>query len=371
MMPQPSAEGFNTGTTSPSPTNVVSLRLGSGGRYHFLEAGRGVASVAVLIYHSLDAFPKNSLPGVLERFKAFSSWGWLGVHVFFAISGWCIAERLAKGRRAEESGLHFAAERFLRIYPTYWAALVVFIGVRLASLPFNTAHLSAVVPHDFIGWLAPILLLEPYFHIGSFLIVSWTLVFELGFYLFAAMALVVSQRRVGKSSVLFLIGCLLCFAPWTAHLSPAPWRVLEMWPEFFSGVAAWWAARLGRRTIGYGVLTLMLVTAAVWPAYGGINRVTAIITAWILALAWKWDKNLGQSKALRPLRWTGIISYSLYLIHQPLIPPFEHLLGRWIPSTSTGFVAVWAMAIALALVAAKCLNQFVEAPVERWRRRAT
>ena len=88
-----------------------------------------MAGLAVLLFHSLNAYPPDALPIGFKALQAVTEWGWLGVHVFFAISGWCIAERLAKGRRTGESGRHFAAERFLRIYPTYWAALLVLVLV--------------------------------------------------------------------------------------------------------------------------------------------------------------------------------------------------------------------------------------------------
>jgi len=213
-------------------------------------------------------------------------------------------------------------------------------------------------------------LVEPYLGRGSYLLVSWSLVFELGFYLCAAMALVAARRRIGSGSALFVAGSLLCFMPWAAHLMPPPWRVLELWPDFFAGAAAWWAARRGARIQGYGVLALLLATAALWPAYGGMGRMTAIVTAWVLALAWPRDRRLEKNRAVRALGWAGGLSYSLYLIHLPLISPLENLLGRWIPPTSPWLILVWVCAIGIALVGAIGLNKWVEAPVERWRRRA-
>jgi peptidoglycan/LPS O-acetylase OafA/YrhL len=335
-----------------------------------VEAGRGAAGLAVLLFHSLNTYPRDGLPGGLRELQPFTEWGWLGVHVFFAISGWCIAERLAKGRRTGESGAHFAAERFLRIYPTYWAALLFLVASRLAAIPFNTARLAGALPVGLSGWLGAAFLAEPYLGHDSYLLVSWSLVFELGFYLCAAMALVAARRRIGGGPTLFLVGSLLCFMPWVAHRMTPPWRVLELWPDFFAGAAAWWAARRGARIQGYGLLALMFATTALWPAYGGIGRLTSIVTALVLALAWPHDRRLEKNHAVRALSWAGGISYSLYLIHLPLISPLENLLGRWVPSVSPWFILVWLSAICLALVGAVCLNRWVEAPVERWRRRA-
>jgi peptidoglycan/LPS O-acetylase OafA/YrhL len=167
-----------------------------------------------------------------------------------------------------------------------------------------------------------------------------------------------------------LLGSLLCFMPWVAHLVTSPWRVLELWPDFFAGAAAWWAARRGARIQGYGVLALLLAATAFWPAYGGIGRMTAIVTALALALAWPHDHRLEKNRAVRALAWAGGFSYSLYLIHVPLLSPIENLLGRWIPPTSPWLILVWSCATGIALVGGICLNKWVEAPVERWRRRA-
>ncbi len=354
---------------SSTPGKVAS-QVKPTGRFHFLEAARGLASLWVLLFHSLGAFPTDGLPGTLRLVRVASQWGWLGVHVFFVISGWCIAERVAKGHARGEPGIHFAIERVLRIYPTYWVALVVAIVIRIVALPFNTNQLAGVVPNGFSGWFTSFLILEPYFGRDSYLMVSWSLVYELGFYLCAAIALQVTRRRIGSAPFVFLAGSLLCFAPWVAHVVSPPWRVLELWPEFFAGVAAWWAARRESRASGYSLLALMLAASAFWPNYGGAGRISAVATAFILAFVWKWDVGLAKLKLMGPMVWAGGMSYSLYLIHVPLISPFENLLGRWVPSTSNWFILVWVVGIAVAIAGAKILNRLVELPVEHWRRRA-
>jgi peptidoglycan/LPS O-acetylase OafA/YrhL len=357
-MPNP----IGGGATGPGPS--------SSGHYDLLQAGRGAASLWVVLFHSVNIYPRSALPVALARFQAISGWGWLGVHVFFAISGWCIAERVSKGRSKGESGWHFAVERALRIFPTYWAALFGAIALRIAAVPFNTAHLSESVPAGWPGWIGCIFLVSPYIDRPLYLLVSWSLVYELGFYLCASIALVAARRRIAGSNALFGIGCLLCLPAWVYHGTPAPWRILDLWPDFFAGVAAWWATRKGAKTSGYLALALMLAATIAWPAYGGIGRLTAVGSAWVMALAWGWDGRIMRTPLMRPLIWVGGISYSLYLAHVPLISPVENLLGRWIPSASNWFIIVWAFAIALALVGGWCLNLFVEMPVERWRKRA-
>jgi len=355
---------------NPAPEAATFSKLAQGGRYHFLEAGRGLASLGVLLFHSLSSYPPDSLPKVLRPLRSLGGYGWLGVYVFFAISGWCIAERIAKGFRINESGHHFVAERFLRIFPTYWAALIVMVAIRVASLPFNSASLASCFPNGWRGWLGSALLLDPYVGREPYLVVSWSLVYELGFYLCAGFALMLALRRIANGTTLFVMGSLMCSLPWTMHEGSAPWRVLVLWPDFFAGMAAWWAARRGFRASGFTVLGLMSAMAILRPDLWGIGRMTAIGTAWVLAFAYSWDVRLAKAPIMYPLIWAGGISYSLYLIHVPIVTPLEHMMGRWIPCSSSWFSIVWIAAVLAALIGARCLNRFVEAPVERWRRRA-
>ena len=109
--------------------------------------------------------------------------------MFFAVSGWSIAERLAAGHRRQESVLHFLRGRALRIYPAYWAALAFLLLVRLAAVPFNTTRLPDNLPIGALGWLGDLFLLQPYFGTVPALVVSWSLVYELGFYALDAGAL--------------------------------------------------------------------------------------------------------------------------------------------------------------------------------------
>lgn len=341
---------------------------GRGGRFGFLEAGRGFASLAVVSFHSLTAIPQDALPGFLQAVRTVTEWGWLGVHVFFAISGWCIAERLAKGLRNSEGMIHFAAERFLRIYPTYWAALALAILLRLGALPFNRTPLLEALPAGGAGWLASLTLFGPPFGGSLYLLVSWSLVYELAFYLCAAWALWALGRRRGDAGLFFAVGALACAAPLLADTRHGALSFLGMWPEFFAGAAAWWAARKGHWVAGGAAVALITAVTLLRPDETEPGHLTALITALVLAGAWRWDSKIAATRVVRPFASVGALSYSLYLIHVPLCSPFNNLLGRWIPTRSGAFVAVWACSLLLALAGAWALNRAVEAPVERWRR---
>jgi peptidoglycan/LPS O-acetylase OafA/YrhL len=345
--------------------------IGSANRLWSIDVARGVASSWVLLFHSLAAIPSDTIYPILGLVQRFAKFGWLGVHMFFAISGWCIAQRLAAAWRRKEPVPVFLCERALRIYPTYWAALGLTLALRLAAVPFNTTHLAANLPSGPRGWIADLFLLNPYLKVPATLIVSWSLVFELGFYLLAAGALIL--RRRGPASALVLLGMLLCLWPltgWQFRLT----YVLGLWPDFFVGGLVWWAARSRTSAPKYlaaAGLAMLALLALSWPGgYGGQGLLVAITTAIILWALSGQDHRVAANPFLRKLAWVGGFSYSLYLIHLPLLSPFMNLAARWVPPRQALFCLVWLAAVLLAFTGGWLLNRLVEAPAERWRKQA-
>jgi peptidoglycan/LPS O-acetylase OafA/YrhL len=358
---------------SPAGRPEIPPAVSPGPRVHRLpaiEVARGFASVWVLLFHSLATWPPEALHPALRTVRHFTTAGWLGVHVFFALSGWCIAERLAAAYRRHESGGRFLRERVLRIFPTYWAALALLLLTRLAAQPFNHTPLWSNLPAGPLGWCGDLLLLNPYVGAPATLIVSWSLVYELGFYALGALALLLRRRGI-SSAGLVATGLLLCAWPLLPFDSVAT-HVLRLWPDFFVGALVWWCAR--RRTAARTIIGLVglgslggLVGA--WPAgYGGSARGTAIATAAILWVAAGRATDSRQNPFLRAFAWLGACSYSLYLVHVTVLSPFLNLAQRFVPPDHLAFAAIWLVAVALGIGAGRLLYVWVEAPVERWRK---
>ncbi len=100
-------------------------------RYRTLDAWRGLACVLVVIYHSTMHVAHVAEPGgnwwnrlgysLLTATAKFA----VGVPIFFVISGYCIMATLDSRRRKGEGVGVFFWRRFHRIYPPYWAGLIV------------------------------------------------------------------------------------------------------------------------------------------------------------------------------------------------------------------------------------------------------
>lgn len=352
------------GRSPPGPTAPRRSRV------PFIEGARGFASLWVLLFHSLNTWQTDDLYPALGAIRQFTSFGWLGVHIFFAISGWCIAERLATAYRHGESCRTFLRERALRIFPTYWAALALLLCVRWLAMPFNHTTPEQNFPQGAGGWMGNILLINPYLGTPPTLMVSWSLVYELGFYGLGAAALLL--RRHGLSSAaIAAAGMLLCATPLLHFHSPAIF-VFGLWSDFFAGALVWWCARsptVLRTTAGVSGLAVLLALMIGWPGgAGALAHCAAVATAATLWWASRQEPPLIRGVLGRTFTWLGTISYSLYLVHVTVMSPFQNLVQKFIPAPSVGFAAVWIVSITLGISAGWLMYRFVEAPIEHWRK---
>ncbi|MFI5357302.1 MAG: acyltransferase family protein [Opitutales bacterium] len=335
-------------------------------RLHLIENLRGVAALSVLGFHSLNSFDRpGALHPALALLRPVTEFGYLGVSMFFAISGWCIAQRIQIAWQRGESPGHFALERFLRIFPVYWLCLVMAIGLRLLAAPVRQVPLGSCLPAGPGAWWGDLLLLQPYFGTTSYLVVSWSLVYELGFYALAAGALT-ARRWIGGSLWLVGTGLLLCL--WSAGGPHMRWLlVFDRWPDFFGGMLAWWAARQTQpwlRRLGVAAILLLIVLSPAGPA--DIVRLAAVGTALLLFCAARIPRLGGFNWP--SLAGVGAMSYSLYLIHLPVLSPYLNLVQRAVAPSQFTFIVCWLGGLALTLLAARAVYHWGEAPIERWRR---
>ncbi len=334
------------------------------GRVPTIDALRGLAAIAVLLFHGLHAFSlPGELSGPLQFLRLGTEYGWLGVSMFFALSGWCIAQRIHTAFRLGESAAEFLVDRALRIFPTYWAALTAALSLRVAADAMHPSGWDAGLPQGVWTWLGEIFLLQPYMGFSGFLMVSWTLVFELGFYLLAATALV--ARRGGlRCRWLIAAGAVLCGWTWS-DWRPAALLVLDRWPEFFAGVIAWQAARDSRARVTAAAVFALIVLPFLLPTeFSMLATAVGCGTALVLLLT----ARARLRRSFRSLATLGAFSYPLYLIHMPLMSPFLNLTSRFVSKNSAFFVVVWIASLLLGIFGGWALHRAIEAPAERWRR---
>lgn len=150
-----------------------------------LHALRGIAATAVMLFHWEQFFPAAGV--TIQQFflvdslidpTVYIGFGWMGVPLFFILSGWLLGGQVIRADLNRRYLRQFWTRRFLRIYPAVWAELVLLLLVA-GSIPglvnqasYDTLHLQ------FLLWLN-----LPPFMAAPLNGVWWTLPVELGFYL--------------------------------------------------------------------------------------------------------------------------------------------------------------------------------------------
>lgn len=339
-----------------------------------IQGLRAVAVLLVVIYHAAPTL----VPG-----------GYIGVDVFFVISGFLITTHLLRGLEAR-GRIHlsgFYARRALRVLPAAFATLMLtgvaamiwmpplqhadLLDWAVASALFVPNVLAGVLGTDYLAESAP-----------SALQHYWSLGVEEQFYLLWPVLLVLAWKLFCRSetalfvttSVLVAASFLLCMAtmqfsqPWAFFSFPTRgWELgtgalvafaARRWRAWESQVVAGVMATLG---LG-GLLVAAFVFDSRTPFPGPYAAVPAVATA-LMILGGTGHLGPGQLLGSRPLQFIGLISYSLYLVHWPLLVITQAAVGHADP------LALWkrlSLAV-LALPVAYLLFRTVEDPVRRAR----
>jgi peptidoglycan/LPS O-acetylase OafA/YrhL len=339
------------------------------GRFLFIDALRGLAALAVVLYHAKEGRHIDSLaawlPGAVTTLIAH---GDLGVQVFFVLSGFVIAHSMSR----HEVGLsyvgRFMLRRSIRLDPAYWASIVLVVALGVISARFVAGKVYEVpgagrlLVHMF--YLQDLLGVQP---LNS---IYWTLCIEIQFYLtFSLLMLLVTRlrRRLApeRAFLLVMLPAVVIADAWPPHLRPAGTNkiFLEHWNLFMAGVLVWWAvvARPGDRTargLALGNLAVLLGLAAV---RRDVALAVGAATAGLIYLAGA-RKVLGTWLSFQPLQVLGAISYSLYLVHNP-ITGAAFRVGYGLTGRSLGLEAFWfVMVVAVSIAFAWVFHRAIERP---------
>lgn len=342
---------------------------------------RAVAVAAVVVFHAFSSV----LPG-----------GFVGVDIFFAISGYLISqhiiETLDQGRF---SLVDFYARRIKRIYP---ALIIVLIASLAAGLVLMASGELARLARDALASVAFVAniyfyMTQDYFSQGasaSALLHLWSLGVEEQYYIIWPVALFLLWRFASRRvATLAIVAAILLSLASSIYLSRTHataafylpvtrfWELLFgstlAWAEFHrarkhgasaSGGAQQGVAKLGlspplRDLLSFAGLALIVASLVLfdpktafpsWRAALPAGGATLIIAAG--PQAWLNRRVL----SLKPFVYIGLISYPLYLWHWPLLV-FVRLLSSGAPTTP-----MLLAAIALAFVLSAMTFNFIEAP---------
>lgn len=321
------------------------------GPYFSLDAWRGVASLWVLGFHAASQFHPEHAVVPLNVLYTLMSFGDRGVQLFFVISGYCILSAAAANLNRDKNPIGYLKARIRRIYPPYWASLILTLLLALA-IAFLAHHgylsqsrLAERLPNSHqapLFWLSNFTLTTILFHQISLIYPAWTLCYEVAFYVIVGLALwgVISRRQDEETLLLALHGlALLCLLALLLLPTPPPFP-FDLWPQFGLGIVVYDAikfphrgrARLMLLLSGFAILALSSLTPYEVIGGHGPYSFPSFAICWIFAVLLIWlhrhDKRLVKSAPLRPLFAVGAFSYSLYITHILIVGTMHQLMTK-------------------------------------------
>ena len=310
-------------------------------RIDLIEQLRGLAALAVAWFHLTN--------GYVDWVVRTGSYGWLGVEVFFVISGVVIPLSLAADwqQRGTLALPQFLLRRIVRIEPPYLISVLLVVALNLLAMRVPgfqgkaqayppeqiLLHAAYLIPLSSYGWLQP---------------VYWTLAYEFAFYLTVALLIgALASTRHWQISGVMAVVLVLIGVRWVSPLLAL----------FIMGCVVFrsWAGLMSSRFAGLG----LLACAAVMILMGAIEQcVVGVLTA-VALLAQRQLAPLAARVSM--LSGIGTISFSLYLLHVPIGGKIVNLGQRWLTSPLEHLL-LSAAALAGSLMAAYFFWRWVECP---------
>jgi peptidoglycan/LPS O-acetylase OafA/YrhL len=377
---------------SAQSTDVATPRRGLG-YLPGIDGLRAISVLAVLAYHhyAIGGHEPGFAPG-----------GYLGVEVFFVVSGYLITSLLLDERRrtGHISLRHFWTRRARRLLPALWFLLAVVVAYALVFLPdsIDTLKGDVVAALTYTSNWWQIVAHRSYFQdIGrpELLKHLWSLAIEEQFYLLWPPVLIVLLRKFSRERVLTGIVVVACLsAVWMALLASgsadrayygtdtrlsglllgaamafvfAPYKIRGR-PGPGARFALDGAGVVGLAILLWGFHSLTITAGDGNTAvFRGGFLLVDIATLLVIAAVVHPIGDFGRLLGWKPLQWTGLRSYSLYLWHYPIFAvtrpggagaggDFEHFFQL------TGW-PVLVIRLVLSFGAAELSYRYVETPI--------
>ncbi|HEV3171265.1 MAG TPA: acyltransferase [Actinocrinis sp.] len=306
---------------------------------------------------------EQQFPGLTHSFAA---WGWMGVELFFLISGFVICMS-AWGRSLGQFGL----SRVARLFPAYWFGVLVSAGV-LVFLPSLGAKPRSGFASDLMTNLT---MAQTAYGVGNLDAVYWTLWQELLFYLLfgIVVAMGLTYRRVVLFCCAWTVASLIAAASGDSLLNAAVQPHYS--PFFISGVAFFLMYKFGPTMLLWGLVVFSFLLgqhglyndavtgAKAWNWHDPMWHGTAILITFYVIMS------LVATHKLDWIRWrflitAGALTYPLYLLHQDIgFTAIKYLHDK---------IAPWPLVLGLyaaMLVFSWLVHRLVEKPGSRWLRK--
>jgi peptidoglycan/LPS O-acetylase OafA/YrhL len=329
-----------------------------------IQSLRALAALLVLIYHA------DLIPG-----------GYIGVDIFYVISGYLITNLLLREIQARDNLAFssFYARRFKRLLP---ASLVVVLATGITGWALLPTTYRADFGRDLIAastYISNFLFAlwnADYQNLGSTpspFIHFWSLAVEEQFYLFWPILILILFRIKGRkgvlSGVLAVAGLSFLFSLYLTERSPV-WSFYILptraWEMAVGALILFASERMRTRIFSrpqWGLLAILLLVLSSFlynenTAFPGTAAIIPVLATALLILSMdKWPPFLDKLSRRRTVQWLGEISYPLYLWHWPVLVIPELYLSRKLSMFEVLLAAL------LILLLSDLTHRFIEEPL--------
>lgn len=295
----------------PDPHSIQSFQKPQLANIASIEVLRGLAATLVCLYHFTNG--NHNFISEASWVKAILGKGWLGVEIFFVISGFIIPYSMARSQYNWRKLPLFLLKRWLRIDPPYWASMVFVLLLHAVATLWMVRVPEISTPQVLFhfGYLIPFF--PQYQWLNG---VYWTLAVEFQYYILIALIYPLLHH---PNRIYFWLCTALLVNIGVFSNGPAFFFDYSMF--FVLGFALFrrFEKRMGELEF---LLFSALVFGSIFYKYS-LQYVLAGFFAWIVIAYW-------PDLKIRSLRWLGMISYSLYLIHLPLGKKLIPLAARYL-----------------------------------------
>jgi len=383
-----------------SPTSPKPPRL----RLDYLDGLRGLAALYVVMHHAYYGLTAEaSLPPIVAKLTYWLYLGHSAVDIFIVLSGYCLMLPVVRSGRLSGGMSEFIRRRARRILPPYFAALVLSL-LAIALLPAlrDLSHpdalwnvsLPAFTPGVLVSHLLLIHNFNPDWH-SKIDYPMWSVATEWQIYFLFPLILLPVWKRLGTGAAV-VVGFVIGLVPLFLFFD----RLSGVSPQFLGLFALGMAAAdlnfsgkpaLARRreSVPWGGLSAGLLAALVlvslkhfsWPEAVALKDIlVGAATACLLVACTRsltrrqetatdqrpetrghgsWALRLMES---RPAVWLGTFSYSLYLVHAPVLALCQAALRPLHLAPTSGLCVMLAAGVPLALLASYLFHLAFEKP---------
>jgi peptidoglycan/LPS O-acetylase OafA/YrhL len=355
------------------PGETSQSRLGG------LDGIRGLAALFVVFHHCyLMAFP--GYPESTGPFWAgWFIYGQFAVVIFIVLSGFSLAVSPAKHGWELGSVRRFAHRRVWRILPPYWAALAFSLLIAWFVVPqpgeavpdLKSVVVNGLLAQDLVGASTPN---------GAF----WSIAIEAQLYIVFPFLLILVRRINGFAMAALCTGVVALVGALGPHSSLVD-KLMRFTPQlaalFAMGVVAAGIVVAGRRrawpwhwialATASPVLILIMVNGSVWTIRNFLWIDMALgpaIGCLLAAVATGRPRPVVRLLDTPPIKRLGSFSYSLYLVHAPIVVVFyDKIVAGWLGHGVAAFLVTVILAVPVSIAFAWFFASIFEIPFQKHR----